>query len=816
MDKKLLNAAAGELMLSAMNNQLPETASEELDLPLMPRKAWLLGMCGMGVGPLAIYMRGEGWEVSGWDDAAESPMRVFLDRAGVRFSEKLPADAEVVGRSSAVKPGNPLYDEAVKNGSRVLRRGELLAERAASKKLIAVCGSHGKTTTSGMLAQTLAAAGIDAGYVLGGLYRDAAMPPAHYSDATPWLVAEVDESDGTIRHFSPEITVAVNLDWDHPDYYKTEADLERTFRELFERTRRAIFIPAGNSRLSRLTRGLQVPVFTVGAGGDYSFCVLHSCATQTRLEIGGKFSPGEITLPVAGVFNTQNAMLALAATAFVCDGKIGITPLGKFTGMRRRQDILYAGSGLKVFADYAHHPTEISALLRLLRETNLGRLVVVFQPHRYSRTRQYAAEFANALSVADEALILPVYSAGEARIRGGEATDILAAVTAGTRGIKTCETAAEALARLREIADSAAGNAGEETVVAFVGAGDIDRIAASVFARELWLREAGRPRANTENFGDRMKKLLGNDTLFAENKDFGAITTLGVGGNAAWYAEPENLNELLMLLRGARVYELPVFVLGRGSNLLVPDEGFPGLVVRLSRPNWCRIMRVRGNEDDSEERMCLRVGAGVKLKELCAFAAREGMSGFEFLEGIPGTLGGALRMNAGAHGRSVFDCVAGVEWLETDGSLHETSRDRMHPVYRDCPELHGAIVMSALLKCTCRREPKEIAETMKSFADLRRASQPKGRSAGCTFKNPPGDSAGRLIDSLGLKNVKQGGASVSPVHANFITAEAGASASDVETLVRRVRGIVKAETGITLSPEIIFVGKNWDESGRTL
>lgn len=788
----------------------PAKHSEELPLKIEPPQAWLLGVCGMGVGPLAIYMRGEGWDVSGWDDAADSPMQAFLSRAGVRFVERLPAAAAIVGRSSAVKPGNPLYDEAQKNGSRILRRGELLAERAAGKKLIAVCGSHGKTTTSGMLAQTLAAAGTDAGYVLGGLYRDAAMPPAHYSSATDWLVAEVDESDGTIRHFSPEISVAVNLDWDHPDYYKTEADLERTFRELFERTSRAIFIPHGNVRLARLTRDLNVPVFTVGAGGDFSFSVVRSSATETQVEIGGRFPSGTLSLPVAGTFNTQNALLALAATAFVCDGKIGVAPLGKFSGMRRRQDVLYTGTRLKVFADYAHHPTEISALLRLLRETHLGRLVVVFQPHRYSRTRQYAAEFANALSVADEALILPVYSAGEAKISGGEATDILAAVTAGTRGLKTCENASAALARLRDVAAETLSENGEETVVAFVGAGDIDRIAAAVFVRELWLRDAGLPRGNSENFGERMKKLLPEKTVFVAEKNLGSLTTLGVGGNALWYAEPSDLNELLVLLRGARVYDLPIFVLGRGSNLLVPDDGFPGLAVRLAGVNWTHLMRVRIDAESQDDRACLRVGPGVKLKELCAFAAREGMSGFEFLDGIPGTLGGALRMNAGAHGNAVFDRVVSVEWLMPDGSMHEATREQMHPAYRDCPELHGAIVLSAVLRAECFHPPSEIAEKMQALAEMRRRSQPRERSAGCTFKNPPGDSAGRLIDVLGLKASSVGGAKISEVHANFITTLPGATAGDVEALVRRVRGIVKAETGTTLSPEIILVGKNWD------
>ena len=792
--------------------------NEELNLAIPPRKAWLLGVCGMGVGPLAIYMRGEGWDVSGWDDSADSPMRAFLNAAGVKFSKDLVPDAEIVGRSSAVKPGNPLYETAQKNGQRMLRRGELLAERVAGKKLIAVCGSHGKTTTSGMLAQTLPAAGIDAGYVLGGLYKDSALAPAHFSTNSDFVVAEVDESDGTIKNFSPEITLVVNLDWDHPDYYKTEADLERTFRELFERTQRAVFIPAGNARLLRLTRGLAVPVFEVGSSGDYIYRVVSAETAETRVELAGKFSPGTLALPVAGTFNTQNAMLALAVTEFVCNGKIGVSPLGKFSGMARRQDVLYASARLKVFADYAHHPTEIAALLRLLRETHLGRLAVVFQPHRYSRTRQYAAEFANALSVADEVLLMPVYSAGEAKISGGEAADILAAVSAGTRKICVCADANEVAGKLRALAESAfSAENSEETVLAFVGAGDIDRISAAPFVRELWLREAGRPRGNAEDFGTRMRKLLGKKSVFEEEKNFGSLTTLGVGGNARWYAEPGDVNELALLLRGALVYGLPVFTLGRGSNLLVPDEGFSGLVVRLAGENWCEIRRVcaPGNSPENSPetataRNCLRVGAGTRLKELCAFAAKEGLGGFEFLDGIPGTLGGALRMNAGAMGASIFDRVVSVEWLMPDGSHQSARREKMSPRYRDCPELHGAIVLGAVLRATEMRAPEDIARTMRDFAEVRKGTQPRERSAGCTFKNPPGDSAGRIIDSLNLKGSASGGAKVSDVHANFIVNRGDATAADVETLVRRVRGIVKAETGTTLTPEIVLVGKSWD------
>lgn len=777
------------------------------------KSAWLLGVCGMGVGPLAVYMCEEGWDVSGWDDATDSPMLAFLEKAGVRLTSSPDPDTDLVGRSSAVKPGHPLYDLARERGMRMVRRGELLAERVASKKLIAVCGSHGKTTTSGMLAQSLIAAGTETGYVLGGLYRNPVQPPAHFSPVTDWVVAEVDESDGTIVNFSPEITVAVNLDWDHPDYYRREEDLEKTFRNLFERTRRAVFIPENSSRLERIASDLAVPVFKVGPSGDYAFRVIQAGASETQVELGGKFNAGTLTLPVAGRFNIMNAVLALAATAYVGNGKIGVEPLGKFSGMRRRQDVLYRGERLKVVADYAHHPTEISALLRLLRETHLGRLVAVFQPHRYSRTRQYAAEFARALSLADETLLMPVYSAGEAHVPGGDAADILANIPAGTGNIRLCPETSLLLSRLREIA---AESASAETLVAFVGAGDIDRIAASVFVRELWLGDASRGGGNAEDFAKRMKRLLSQDAVLEENKCIGKMTTLGLGGNARYYAEPSNVNELEVLLRGAAVCEIPVFVLGRGSNLLVSDSGFPGLVIRLSQPAWRGARRVRCARSSAEEtggdgRDRIRVGAGTKLKELCGFAMREGLGGFEFLEGIPGTLGGALRMNAGAMGASIFDVVESVEWIMPDGTRHEARRDQMNPVYRDCPELHGAIVLSAVLGSKERRTLDEIKKVTSAYAEVRRDSQPRERSAGCTFRNPTGTSAGKLIDRLGLKGSGIGRAEISDVHANFIVAKDGATASDVIALVRRVHGIVKAEAGVDLVPEIVLLGSSWEK-----
>ncbi len=758
------------------------------------RKAWLLGVCGMGVGPLAIYMRGEGWDVSGWDDGGASPMRAHLERAGVVFRKEFD-DAEppaIVGRSSAVKPGNPLHDRAVAAGCRLLRRGELLAERVASKKLVAVCGSHGKTTTSGMLIRSMDAAGADFGYVLGGLYRDSATPPARASLTGDWVVAEVDESDGTIGSFSPEITVVVNLDWDHPDYYKTEADLERVFLELFRRTRRAVFIPAGNERLERLTRGLSIPVIRVGDEGDYAARVVSAGSDSTRLECSSGFAPGPLTLPVSGKFNTTNALMACAVTHHIA-GRLGAAPLGTFSGIRRRQDTLYRTEKLTVLADYAHHPTEIAALLGWLRDTTLSRLVVVFQPHRHTRTRQYAREFAAAVSVADLPLLLPVYSAGEAPVEGGSSAEILAAAP---RAVLLSGYEALAAHLDTALAD------GRETVLAFVGAGDIDRMAAR-YVRGLFERDhLSRPGAPAD-FGSRVRPLLGEGTVFSEAEPLASRTTLGVGGAARWYAEPADVSDLRSLLRAAAVCDTPVFVLGRGSNLLVPDEGFAGLVIRLSHRQWSAFEPLGDGR--------VRVGAGIRLKELCGLAAKSGLGGLEFLEGIPGSLGGALRMNAGAMGAWVFDVVESVEWVTPDGVVHERPRSFFSAGYRDCPELHGAIALSATLQARTGESPEVVRARMEAFSGKRKESQPREPSAGCTFRNPAGDHAGRLVDSLGLKGLSVGGAEVSRLHANFIVNRDKATASDIIELIRRVRGVVKAESGVELEPEIVLLGRNWKE-----
>lgn len=472
------------------------------------RRIHCVGVAGMGVGPLAIYLAQLGFVVSGEDDALTDEMRAVLTQGGVGLGP-MPADCELVACSSAIAPAHPATRLAGARQLPVVRRGELLAEATRAKKLVAVCGSHGKTTTTAMLVTALRAAQFPAGYVLGGLFADAT-PPAD-AGQNEWVVAEIDESDGTIERFSPEITVAVNLDWDHPDHYRRRADIEAAFADLFRRTRGTVLVcdtcamsarvveavsgsaAAGVAEPGRPGSPTPAPtqprqpgpgrtvirgrsVFTFGRGGDFRGEIGAEAGDEMNLRLGGRFSVAEARVRARGDFNAANATAALAAAQLI-GAHLRPDLLAGYPAVRRRQFVLHAGDFL-VLEDYAHHPAEIRALLGSLRArvTSPGRLVVVFQPHRFSRTAQFKAEFASALAGADLVQLLDVYPAGEAPVPGGTTADVHAELKQAAPVLPVRYAPGPAVPILPGVALTAGD------VVAFVGAGDIDRKARAWLA----------------------------------------------------------------------------------------------------------------------------------------------------------------------------------------------------------------------------------------------------------------------------------------------------------------------------------------------
>ncbi len=744
----------------------------------------------MGVAPLAIYLAQLGFAVTGEDDALTAPVRELLAREGVAVGP-VPAKCDLVVYSSAIAKVHPAYVAAVHRGLLLVRRGELLAEVVRDKKLVAVCGAHGKTTTTAMLITALRRANFPAGYVLGGLFGDDTAPARVGSN--DWVVAEVDESDGTIDRFTPELTVVVNLDWDHPDYYRQPADLEATFAALIARNRGAVLISDSCALSARLGAGAKA--ITFGRSADFSGMISTEKGEALTLRLGGKFAITEAVVRARGEFNAANATAALAA-AQLMGAPLAAGLLADFSGVRRRQGLLSAPAGFTVLEDYAHHPAEIRALLTSLRArvSASGRLIVAFQPHRFSRTAQFKAEFAAALALADSVHLLDVYAAGESPLAGGTSADIYAELKRNAAALPVSYLPGGDPEFFRALTRDVRPN----DLVAFVGAGDIDQKARAWIV----LLEAEAQKARRwDELALALREGISAETKLKREESLAAKTTMRVGGAARLYAEPANPEDLRALWRGAQARGVEIFLLGRGSNLIVPDAGVDGLVIALSHPAWAAF------EPRPDGRVW--VGAGLRLKNLCGLAGKSGLVGFEFLEGIPGSVGGALRMNAGAMGGWMFDVVEEIQLMTDAGEIKTLRKSEMHVDYRHCAELHHAVALGALLRPASQADTETIGRQIDVYRRKRHESQPREPSAGCIFKNPPGNSAGRLIDESGLKGERVGDAEVSSVHANFIVNRGAATGADVLALVRRVRARVRQVKGVDLEPEVLLFGQNW-------
>lgn len=275
------------------------------------------------------------------------------------------------------------------------------------------------------------------------------------------------------------------------------------------------------------------------------------------------------------------------------------------------------------------------------------------------------------------------------------------------------------------------------------------------------------------------------------------LTSFRIGGPAALYVEPGRDEELDAVAEAVRATGIPWTIIGKGSNLLVSDRGFPGLVIRLGK----------GYRWAAREGSRLRAGGAMPLPALSGVALSHALAGLEFGVAIPGSTGGAVRMNAGAHGRSMQDVLAGIEVY----SVIRAARTSL-PVevagfaYRRSALPAGSVVIGATVALS-PGDPAGIREGMEEARAWRRATQPVAEpNCGSVFKNPPGDHAARLVEAAGAKGLSVGGAAVSEKHANFIVAGPGATASDVRSLMRRVGERVDERFGVTLEPEVQLVG----------
>lgn len=385
-----------------------------------------IGIGGIGMSGIAEILLTMGYSVSG-SDLKRSPVTERLVGMGARVFEGHAASnaaaSDVVVTSSAVSKDNPEVLEARARKIPVIQRAEMLAELMRLKYGIAVAGMHGKTTTTSMIAAVLAGGGLDPTVVVGG--RVDAMGSNARLGNSQYLVAEADESDRSFLKLSPVLAVVTNLDREHMDCYKDMADVESAFEEFMDRVPfyGATTACVDNDLLRRVLPRIRRKVYTYGehADADFRLQILpaqpdcHSC-----FEVNYKgLVLGQFRLHVPGRHNVLNATAAVAVGV-----QLGVAPdqvaagLETFRGVDRRFQVKGEARGVTVVDDYGHHPTEIVATLNAARECGYKRVLVLFQPHRFSRTRDLMAEFAGAFGDADRVEVLDIYAASEEPIDG--------------------------------------------------------------------------------------------------------------------------------------------------------------------------------------------------------------------------------------------------------------------------------------------------------------------------------------------------------------------------------------------------------------
>jgi len=742
----------------------------------------LVGVAGSGMSGLAGLLIELGHAVSGSDKVTTTETE-RLQRLGMHSYEGHRAEqvdaAELVVFSSAIKSDNPILVAGRDSGKPVVRRAEALAAIMRAKRGVVIAGMHGKTTTSAMTAHVLREGGLHPSHYVGAEIQILGTN-AHWDERGEYFVAEGDESDGTLRCFHPEHSLILNIEQEHLDFYADLAAIEEVFAHLIDQTTGTVFYNVDDpntvtlcaKRRGAISYGFSEQAHYRGVDVDLRnfasvFCVYRS---------GEKL--GEAILNVPGEHNVHNALgvIALASELGIPFEKIAAS-LRKFEHARRRFEIKYESDRFLLVDDYAHHPTEIRATLRTARATGRKRVLAMFQPHRYSRTKALCSEFGRAFDEADHVVVTDIYPASEPPIPG------ISGQTIVDEMVKHGHRAASYQPRFERAHCDLGSALDVGDLVLTLGAGNIHE-QLSILAADLVIAE-------------KLKAIVGKEGDVRLYEPLSKHTTLRVGGPAQFWVEPRNEKAFSDLIRFCRDENQPLFVLGRGSNLLVRDGGIRGVVVHPRGGDFDKI-EVNGSE--------ITAGAGVKLREIAYAARAANLGGLEWMEGIPGVVGGALRMNAGAMGAQTFENVTRVRYLDADGNPHVKNRDELEVFYRRFPLLENNFAISATFRAH-PAEREEIDGRLRESQEKRRATQPIAKSAGCIFKNPNSIPAGKLVDELGLKNSRVGHARVSEVHGNFIVNDGGATAAEMLQLIGKIQNEARAKRGIELETEVQIVGE---------
>jgi len=667
------------------------------------KKIHFIGAGGVGMAGLAFLLKARGCEVTGCDVHASARTR-WLEAQGIPVaighSPDHVKDVDEVVVTPAVRRDEP---EVAACRAPLRFRGEVLAELANACETIAVCGSHGKTTTATWIARLLLALGEPVSWCIGGETGDfpvAGVPPEASRPERPLLVVEADESDGTLALHRAKTLVVNRCDYDHPDHFKTEAD----YFACYETAKRQADEVIESESLGTVEEAEERTWWRALPPHNRKNA---RAAIEVALRRGHRLGDVLDALePIVGTLPDRRFQVLWPRGKDegqqTADEGLGTFGSRRSTLASPREDsstLQLLNSSTLVVTDYAHHPTEMACAVGMARQICRGRLRVLFQPHRYSRTKALLTAFPSSFEKADEVVLCPTYAAFEPPLEGGDIADLYAACRArfaGAPRLFLAQGCAEAW-------EHAFNSTADGDVTLLLGAGDIINLAPQD-ERDMAARAAGRLAAKPRR--------------------------IWIGGGFNTWKSDLNLN------------------VGYAKT-----EGPAG-----------------------------RPGASL---------------GIPWMAGIPGTVGGWVKMNAGAFGHSIAEVL---EAVKVDGAWRSVAECGFAYRHSDIVgEIQDVRLKSPL--------PVESAETAEDYLARRRKFP--AETFGSFFKNPPGDFAGRLLEAVGAKGLRVGGAYVWAEHANVIVRGEGATPSDVLALARLMRQRVLFRFGIGLEPEVSGLGRDF-------
>ena len=758
------------------------------------KKIHFTGIKGVGMTALAVVAKDFGIKVRGSDVeqnfVTDRVLKIKKIRCQNGFRKENFGQPDLLVFTAAHKgEKNIEVLEAKKINIPVLSQAQALALFMQEKKGIAVCGVGGKTTTASLLATIFKYAGLHPSFAIGVGGIKPLKFPGCYDRNGSYFITEADEyfsppPDSQPKFFflKPTIIAISNLEYDHPDVYHNLNETLHVFKTFIEKVPKDGLVTAcidcpAIKKLIRLSKR-KIVTYGFSSKADWQITSIKQSQNKTIFSVKHKaFLIKNIRLLIPGEFNVKNATASLVVADFckIPFAKIK-NGLAKFKGVQRRFEFIKKINGVQLYDDYAHHPAQIKATLKAVRKKFPNkRLIIIFQPHTYSRTKALLTDFAKSFSDADLVIITDIYASAREKYDPSISGKTL------TKKISDAHSNASYKKGEKEVVEFLSQIAKPGDIIFTLGAGDVflwhDKIIKNL-KRKL------------QNYSGEFKVI--------RNIRLAPYTSFGIGGPADYFCEVKNQQELVEAIKWAGGKKIPYFILGLGTNVLIADRGFKGLVIKNQNA------KIRMQNNNSKFKII--VESGVSLAKLVSFSIKHKLSGLENLAGVPGTIGGAVVGNAGTKQGNIGQLIDKVTVLSKDGGFLDLNQEECQFKYRQSRfQKTKEIILKAellLKKTQAGKIKKKIDQVL-----LTRKDQPQGMSTGSIFKNPDhGKSAGWLIEKCGLKGKKIGKAMISLKHANWIINTGNAKAADVLRLIRLAKERVKHRFGIKLNEEIFLMG----------